>query len=29
MIKEFNVPAEWIEKHTTKKMKSRTFKLED
>ena len=29
MIKEFNVPAEWIEKHTTKKAKSRTFKLED
>ena len=29
MIREFNVPAEWLEKHTTKKMKSRTFKLED
>ena len=29
MIREFNVPAEWIEKHTTRKAKSRTFKLED
>lgn len=29
MIKEFKVPDEWIAKHTTKKAKSRTFKMED